>query len=112
MKRRLIDSVKRKTERERQVALAMDCLKKMGHWQTSIEAAARESKVSVTYLARTLRISRKLHPSVLKMFDRGQIDTRQADRLTRLPKAQQLNELPTIMPRKPLSQVVDISRLP
>jgi len=111
MQRRLINSKTRKARREELVALAMDYYKKMENWQQSVEAAARRAGVSATSIARTLRISHKLHPSVLRMFDRGQISIRQADRLTRLPKGRQRNALPVLLPTKPLSQVIDISRL-
>ena len=111
MQRRLIDSEARKARREEHVALAMDFFKKMGHWQQSMEAAARKARVSVTTLARTLRITRKLHPSMLKKFDGGQMDARQADQLTRIPKGKQRNALTGILPRKPLSLVIDIARL-
>jgi hypothetical protein len=111
MKRRLINSAERRTKREKQVALVTGYLRSMVHWQRSIEAAAREARVSATCLARTMRISCKLHPSMLKMFDRGQIDTRQADRLTRLRKNQQRKALQAIMLARPLSRVVDIARL-
>jgi hypothetical protein len=111
MQRRLINSQERKATREELVALAMDYSKKMENWQQSVEAAARRAGVSATTIARTLRISHELHPSVLRMFDRGQISIRQADRLTRLPKGKQRNALPAMMPTKPLTMVVDISRL-
>ena len=110
MQRRLINSKTRKARREELVALAMDYSKKMENWQQSVEAAARKARVSATSLARTLRISHKLHPSVLRMFDRGQISIRQADQLTRLLKGQQRNALTAMLPTKPLTMVVDISR--
>jgi hypothetical protein len=110
MQRRLIDSEARKARREELVALAGYFLKKIGHWQHAMEAAARKARVSVTYLAITLRISRKLHPTILRMVDCGQIDVRRADRLTRLPKGKQRNALPAMMPTKPLTMVVDVSR--
>ena len=111
MKRRLINSAERRAKREKQVALATAYIKTMGRWQKATEAAAKEARVSATSLARTMRISCKLHPSMLKMFDRGQIDIRQADRLTKLRKNQQHKALPAMLPTKPLSKVVDISRL-
>jgi hypothetical protein len=89
----------------------MAYINKLGHWQNGTEAAAEEARVSPSSLARTVRISRKLHPSVLMMFDRGQIDVRQAERLTRLPKGQQRKALQAIMLARPLSRVVDLARL-
>jgi hypothetical protein len=110
MQRRLIDLDARKARREELVALAVNYFNDIGHWQHAIEAAARKARISPTTLARTLRISRKLGPSILKMFDRGQIGIQLADRLTRLPKGEQLNALPALLPIKPRTMVVDISR--
>jgi len=111
MKRRLIDSVARRIKRENQVALVRSYYKQLGHWQKSVEAAARKSRVSSTTIARTLRLSSKLHQSILKKFDRGQMDAREADQLTRLPKSKQRNALTSIVRAKPLSLVIDIARL-
>lgn len=109
-KRRLIDSVERKAKREKLVAQAMANFKEVRHWQRAIELTARNAKVSCTTVARALRISRRLSPAMLRMFDCGKIHVPHAEELARLAKSHQRHALVAILPPRPLTVVVDITR--